>query len=423
MSLNTRPTKPPIKTGTNLPASVANALEEEAKSGTPIQPITTYSDFLQTLPGEYEAYLNRELKNAEDQRTNAYNNAEETRSKSIIDANTAYQHNLATYGAKAEALASMGLTGSGYSDYLNAQAYAEQRADIRDAKAEAAEDKRLADDAYNKRITTAQDKYDENILKAKEKIFTYKESIYDNLLKGAQEGAYTSKQIENFAQLYELSEEQKTSLLDVVAPYETEIKSEIVSYITPDTTDEKIQSYVNSGYFDDAEELKGARTKAVIKEIEGYISSGDFASMQSKADAAYGKGYISLPEYQKMYYDACIKNCASNPPYYSEQETMLEDVRRLGEQGKLTRADVKSIEKYIKDVTAYSAIGLDVGEVPIPAITATNEAFQRIQSFIDINGLREGDRNRWGQAFRSAGLLDIYNRLSSQEKAALIGKE
>lgn len=56
------------------------------------------------------------------------------------------------------------------------------------------------------------------------------------------------------------------------------------------------------------------------------------------------------------------------------------------------------------------------------AKSQTQSAAQQIQSFIDSNGLREGDRNRWGQAFKSAGLLDLYNTLTAEEKAALKGK-
>jgi hypothetical protein len=48
--------------------------------------------------------------------------------------------------------------------------------------------------------------------------------------------------------------------------------------------------------------------------------------------------------------------------------------------------------------------------------------FSKIQDFINENGMLEGDRARWGQAFKFAGILDIYNSLTEEEKKALKGK-
>ena len=44
-----------------------------------------------------------------------------------------------------------------------------------------------------------------------------------------------------------------------------------------------------------------------------------------------------------------------------------------------------------------------------------------VQEVIDKYKLREGDRNRWGQAFKHAGVLDAYSRLSADERKALKG--
>lgn len=73
------------------------------------------------------------------------------------------------------------------------------------------------------------------------------------------------------------------------------------------------------------------------------------------------------------------------------------------------------------DYGAQIEANAEVHEKPAPASTATNTAFQKIQSYIDENNLREGDRNRWGQVFKFAGLLELYNTLTAEEKAALKG--
>ena len=82
---------------------------------------------------------------AELQRQQAYTSADVERKRSVVDARSSYEQNKASYGAKAEAMAGMGLTGSGYSDYINQQAYAQQRAETQQANAQAAAVKRDAD--------------------------------------------------------------------------------------------------------------------------------------------------------------------------------------------------------------------------------------------------------------------------------------
>lgn len=125
---------------------------------------------------------------AERQRIEAEKNAEIERERGVVDARSSYEQNLASYGANAEAMGRMGLTGGGYSDYLNSKAYAQQRAETQAANAEAsavkrearyAEDQaRLAADAnyykskyaaekdYLDRMYEINTSYEENMLKA-----------------------------------------------------------------------------------------------------------------------------------------------------------------------------------------------------------------------------------------------------------------
>lgn len=55
----------------------------------------------------------------------------------IINARNAYAKNMSEYGANAAALSAMGLSGSGYGDYLNGKAYAAYRDDVQAANAKA----------------------------------------------------------------------------------------------------------------------------------------------------------------------------------------------------------------------------------------------------------------------------------------------
>lgn len=81
---------------------------------------------------------------AESQRVAAEQRADVERERGVVDARSSYEQNKASYGANAEAMGSMGLTGSGYSDYLNSKAYAQQRAETQAATAQADASKREA---------------------------------------------------------------------------------------------------------------------------------------------------------------------------------------------------------------------------------------------------------------------------------------
>ena len=81
---------------------------------------------------------------AERNRAEAEKQADINRQRAITDANSAYEQNKAGYGANAEAMARMGLSGGGYSDWVNASAYAQQRSEVQNARAQSDAAKRQA---------------------------------------------------------------------------------------------------------------------------------------------------------------------------------------------------------------------------------------------------------------------------------------
>lgn len=82
---------------------------------------------------KYEDYYNSLKTNAEDSYTQALKNAELNRQKAVLEAGNQYNSSRAISGANAQALSSMGLTGSGYSAYLDSQAYAQKQGAINSA--------------------------------------------------------------------------------------------------------------------------------------------------------------------------------------------------------------------------------------------------------------------------------------------------
>lgn len=78
----------------------------------------------------YEEYILSMKSNADDAYKQSVLDAETARIKAVNDARNAYDKSVSGYGANAEALRSMGLVGSGYSDYLDSSAYAQMRDDV-----------------------------------------------------------------------------------------------------------------------------------------------------------------------------------------------------------------------------------------------------------------------------------------------------
>ncbi len=120
------------------------------------------------IPMTYQEYYAEAMKQAEADKAAAVKRAEVAEERAMADAQASYMQNMATYGANAEQLAQMGLTGGGYSDYLNAQAYAQKR-----------EDAQVATANKNSAIEAAESTYADNVLGLKKEMadITYAEGL------------------------------------------------------------------------------------------------------------------------------------------------------------------------------------------------------------------------------------------------------
>lgn len=234
-------------------------------------------------------------------------NAELARQRSIVDARTSYEQNKASYGANAEALADMGLSASGYSDYINSQAYATQRSEIQNANATAETAKRNAEhterqaklgadqqylqgeyeanSTYDKNVYDINTTYAQNILaaeqeKAKADSSAYTAALqakaaadekynsqiesgkdtyaqkYGAIMEAAKGGDYTKTEILNLAKMYGLSTEDANSLANSAISktsdlYES-LKEEILNASSDPTIDYgTLSKYIQLGYQDE----------------------------------------------------------------------------------------------------------------------------------------------------------------------------
>ena len=201
--------------------------------------VDTYEEFLLKQEGFYKEQLDKLNAQIEQNKQNALQQAESERERAVIDARSSYEQNKATYGANAEQLAAMGLSGSGYSDYLNQQAYATQRAETQNANAQAEATKLAAEQQANSDKLNAELSYVENMQGNAEKLAQYqqqkaeevkaeeeqKKQYYAALLTSANTGEYTSEQLASLGAQYGLDEVQISQLQAAADKYKSDQQS------------------------------------------------------------------------------------------------------------------------------------------------------------------------------------------------------
>lgn len=131
---------------------------------TPAAPTTPKEEKENGSKMSYEDYINEMKKGYQEQLDAANKQAEQTKARAMANAENAYAQNKATYGTNAETLAQMGLTGGGYSDYLQAQAYAQKRADAQAATAQEIASKSNNQATYQQYIQAMNEKLADKIL-------------------------------------------------------------------------------------------------------------------------------------------------------------------------------------------------------------------------------------------------------------------
>lgn len=301
--------------------------------------VDTYEEFLLKQEGFYKEQLDKlnaqieqnkqnALQQAELQRQETEAQAESERERGVIDARSSYAQNLATYGANAEALASMGLSGSGYSDYLTQQAYATQRAETQNANAQAEATKLnakytadaatlAAEQQANSDKLNAELSYAENLQNNAEKLAQYqqqkteeakaeeeqKKQYYAALLTSANTGEYTSEQIASLGAQYGLDEAQISQLQAAADKYKSDQQSlsytealQMISDYGADLDVSYLETLLNTGSV--SQEQYNQLMAQYSKEL---VESGGVATEDTdKIDDLHQGGQISDEDYNKQ---------------------------------------------------------------------------------------------------------------------------
>lgn len=156
----------------------------------------------------------------------------------------------------------------------------------------------------------------------------YMNGLYAELLSAANNGDYDAEDIKDLASRFGFDEADQGKLAKAAEKYaknkaaeELELKKgasaenklQIESTLTSDTTDEKIDEYVDAGYIteEDAEKLKVDRNNVAKQELSDMIKGGDYTGAVERAEELYdnGKGYLDKDTYQSAYFGAAANNC------------------------------------------------------------------------------------------------------------------
>ena len=279
--------------------------------------VDTYEEFLLKQEGFYKEQLDKLNAQIEQNKQNALQQAESERERAVIDARSSYEQNKATYGANAEQLAAMGLSGSGYSDYLNQQAYATQRAETQNANAQAEATKLAAEQQANSDKLNAELSYAENMQGNAEKLAQYqqqkaeeakaeeeqKKQYYAALLTSANTGEYTSEQIASLGAQYGLDEAQISQLQAAADKHKSDQQSlsytealQMISDYGADLDVSYLETLLNTGSV--SQEQYDQLMAQYSKEL---IESGDLANEDTdKIDDLHQSGQISEEDYNKQ---------------------------------------------------------------------------------------------------------------------------
>ena len=321
------------------------------------------------------------------ERDRVYKEAQVAKDRAVVDARTARKQASATYGNNAEALRRMGLTGSGYSEYIEGKAYAAERGDVQAANAQELLARSNADYSYlsglqqsnanlDQLLAKAEQDYTGNVLSLEEQRKADEEkaaaadlaakdktaSNYLSLMDAAKTGGYTADEIRAAAAVLGITDESQISAIVNAATTANTKKTE---------DEEKVAKEEADVAFNDA--LMNANGTLTPKDIEGMTSDPDQVKQLIAANDAAILSYIpasvqgvgaqnTFAEIDELKYKEQLSDDGYHNANFSvfleiideggseyggttHIEQMVKDAEKAG---KITSADAKSLIEYAK---------------------------------------------------------------------------
>lgn len=228
----------------------------------------------------YDEWYQNAAENAKEKKNQALGDAAANLQKANAAAEAQYNQGKVTYGKKAEQLAEMGLTGSGYSDYLEGKNFAQRNAAKIAAQSEYNLAERTAKDTYSSTIETLDKGYLD--------YSTGQDAIKKVLLDLAKEGVYRDEELPTVAKglgyngVMDQSDPTWKTILDANATarhnYSSENANEYNSTIKKEDGSlnhkvEDIESAVTGGIITEAagNQIKQNNVNALVEDIATSI--------------------------------------------------------------------------------------------------------------------------------------------------------
>ena len=203
------------------------------------------------------------------QRQNAL--AEQQRQVSVIDAQRAYERSLPTYGSAAERYLSAGLSGSGFTDYAAANAYATMRGEV--SAARATENAAKQDVMYQR--MAAYQNADQAAMQAQNE-------VYSQLLQAVYGGGLSADDVKRVAGHYGLSDASMVGALQDAAKFYAEKEQAAYKQAQQD-----LQDRITA-----AQDMSAEDAEAYAAQFYDVGSAGYEAVVKAQEQAEYNKAAL-----------------------------------------------------------------------------------------------------------------------------------
>lgn len=321
--LSTLQAKTTLKTGNNAqtPTTVqktaaANVAPQNTATKQAANAPAPQSTSATETPATYEEYLSQQRDLLDKRKADADRQAEAAKERAAVDAQASYAQNMATYGTNAETMAQMGLQGGGYSDYINAQAHAQKRADVQQAnvteQAAKAQNNATYEDALaelNKSELEYKERQQEKAEAKQEKT----DSIYASLWERAidPDSNYTEENIESLGREYGLPDSQIEELKNVIRASKNEKNGNVYA---------NLLGYANEGTYNAEQIAAIAKEKGLseqqIKDLTAAATT--YKNNTYKANYSSFMGSIESGSMTKNILDTALKNDTITQEQYND---------------------------------------------------------------------------------------------------------
>ena len=330
--------------------------------------------------GNAQFAYNAQLKAIEEQRKYQEQLAEQARQDAIKNAYITYDRSLPTFGQNAERLAQMGLTNSGYSDYLGGVAYSSMVGGVQDAHKTA--NKAIQDAYYNAELQKAQAadtlykrQLQEEQIRAAER--AEQAQLLASVYSAVSKGDMSSEVANTILQTYGIGSTANGGNVDNTGnggtPADTDISdntdipgtiknvaeeqayNNLVSQITAAMTDADIDALTDN--LETRDKLKADRDKKIVSDEKqkiveeaksGNVSLGNIV----KIDTLYEKEKIDINVYQGIYFDKAV-SFAQGIENIDEYKEVIEQIDGYVNQGKMTTENAETVKNYIANTFAH----------------------------------------------------------------------